>query len=180
MQMTVETMPHSQEASEFTEPSVSNLPPDLQEFVRSEGFKDWFGDWENNPEDASKIVDENGEPRLVYAGLPAGIVHIAGDQRLHTGSDEIGFYFTGRYNNARSIAEQRRHRDTDLPVSSSVYGAFLNARNPYYIQPGDGVRSDRVTQVVSNYDAYVNGRLQELVVFDSSQIALITECPVGN
>ncbi len=34
--------------------------------VRTTNFKKWFGDWENNPSEASKIVDENGEPLVVY------------------------------------------------------------------------------------------------------------------
>ena len=34
--------------------------------TRAEAFKDWFGDWENDPENASKVVDENGEPFVVY------------------------------------------------------------------------------------------------------------------
>jgi hypothetical protein len=36
--------------------------------VRTKAFKEWFGDWENDPENASKIVDENGEPMVVYHG----------------------------------------------------------------------------------------------------------------
>lgn len=38
--------------------------------VRTKAFKDWFGDWENSPKDASKAVDENGEPLVVYHGTP--------------------------------------------------------------------------------------------------------------
>lgn len=34
--------------------------------VRTQAFKNWFGDWENDPEAASKVVDENGEPKVVY------------------------------------------------------------------------------------------------------------------
>ncbi len=34
--------------------------------VRTKNFKEWFGDWENDPENASKIVDENGEPLMVF------------------------------------------------------------------------------------------------------------------
>lgn len=34
--------------------------------VRTKAFKDWFGDWENDPANASKVVDENGEPKVVY------------------------------------------------------------------------------------------------------------------
>lgn len=46
----------------------SNLPERLYAQVRTKEFKDWFGDWQNDPENASKVVDENGEPRIVYHG----------------------------------------------------------------------------------------------------------------
>lgn len=36
--------------------------------VRTPQFKAWFGDWENDPENASKVVDKNGEPLVVYHG----------------------------------------------------------------------------------------------------------------
>ena len=39
--------------------------------VRTQEFKDWFGDWENDPANASKVVDENGEPLVVYHGSSA-------------------------------------------------------------------------------------------------------------
>lgn len=34
--------------------------------VRSPAFKNWFGDFEGDPANASKVVDENGEPAIVY------------------------------------------------------------------------------------------------------------------
>ena len=37
-------------------------------FVRTNNFKKWFGDWEKDPENASKVVDENGMPKVVYHG----------------------------------------------------------------------------------------------------------------
>ena len=40
----------------------SNLTPEQYRLVRTPAFKAWFGDWENSPETASKVVDENGEP----------------------------------------------------------------------------------------------------------------------
>ncbi len=46
----------------------SNLTPEQYKLVRTPEFKAWFGDWENNPANASKIVDENGEPLVVYHG----------------------------------------------------------------------------------------------------------------
>jgi hypothetical protein len=46
----------------------SNLTPEQYKLVRTPAFKQWFGDWENDPETASKVVDENGEPSVVYHG----------------------------------------------------------------------------------------------------------------
>ena len=46
----------------------SNLTPEQYRLVRTPAFKKWFGDWENSPETASKVIDENGEPLVVYRG----------------------------------------------------------------------------------------------------------------
>lgn len=46
----------------------TNLSEEQWVTVRTKAFKKWFGDWESNPEKASKVVDENGEPRVVYHG----------------------------------------------------------------------------------------------------------------
>ena len=46
----------------------SNLSPRQWVQVRTKAFKDWFGDWENDPDNSSKVVDDNGEPMVVYHG----------------------------------------------------------------------------------------------------------------
>lgn len=44
--------------------------------VRTPNFKRWFGDWENDPANASKVVDsETGEPLVVYHGSDRGDIH---------------------------------------------------------------------------------------------------------
>jgi len=49
----------------------SNLTDIQYKLVRTPAFKEWFGDWEFNPSEASKVVDENGEPLVVYHGTNA-------------------------------------------------------------------------------------------------------------
>ena len=44
----------------------TNLSPEQWVTIRTKAFKKWFGDWENDPENASKVVDENGEPKVVW------------------------------------------------------------------------------------------------------------------
>ena len=49
---------------------VSKLTERQYVQVRTKAFKEWFGDWEHNPSEASKIVDkETGEPLVVYRGI---------------------------------------------------------------------------------------------------------------
>ena len=39
--------------------------------TQSQQFKYWFGDWQNDPAHASKVVDEDGRPLIVYHGTDA-------------------------------------------------------------------------------------------------------------
>ena len=46
----------------------SNLTKEQYKLVRTSAFKKWFGDWENDAENSSKVVDSNGEPLVIYRG----------------------------------------------------------------------------------------------------------------
>lgn len=81
--------------------------------VRTPEFKKWFGDWENNPFEASKVVDENGEPLVVYHGSQYGI------EVFDTSRGEGGTFFSPEKAIAMAYAKDR-----------TVYEAYLNIRNP--------------------------------------------------
>ena len=53
--------------------NLSNLTEKQYAQVRTKAFKKWFGDWENDPANASKIVDENGEPLVTWHSTLAEI-----------------------------------------------------------------------------------------------------------
>lgn len=44
----------------------SPVNPKLENVTQSQQFKRWFGDWQNHPENASKVVNEDGTPKVVY------------------------------------------------------------------------------------------------------------------
>jgi hypothetical protein len=46
----------------------SNLTPEQYKLVRTPEFKAWFGDWENDAANASKVLDESGEPKVMWHG----------------------------------------------------------------------------------------------------------------
>jgi hypothetical protein len=75
----------------------SNLNAMQYELVRTPAFKKWFGDWENDPANASKVVDENGEPLVVYHGGRTKNINIFDSEK--SGSVQYsdwgkGIYFT--------------------------------------------------------------------------------------
>lgn len=71
----------------------SNLTPEQWVAVRTPTFKNWFGDWENDPQNASKVVDENGEPLVVYHGSPNQF-NVFDRQASRGGLREYGHFFS--------------------------------------------------------------------------------------
>jgi ADP-Ribosyltransferase in polyvalent proteins len=53
----------NEEGAIGTEKAIGNLQQ-----TKSDNFKNWFGDYEKEPEKASKIVDKRGKPLVVYHG----------------------------------------------------------------------------------------------------------------
>ena len=76
----------------------SNLTPEQWKLVRTPEFKAWFGDWENDPENASKVVDENGEPLVVHNGTNVENPFYIFDFN----KADLGFHF-GTYEQAKSV-----------------------------------------------------------------------------
>lgn len=46
--------------------SDSSVKPKFENVTKSQQFKRWFGDWEKKPNTASKIVNEDGTPSIIY------------------------------------------------------------------------------------------------------------------
>jgi len=61
----------------------SNLTPEQYKLVRTPQFKAWFGDWENDPNNASKVVDDNGEPLVVYHGSDYEFTIFKNDRQIY-------------------------------------------------------------------------------------------------
>lgn len=89
--------------------------------VRTTAFKAWFGDWEHTPEQASKVLDCNGEPMVVYHGTPSS--HY--DFSVFCMYDEGIFFAEHKY-----VADRYADRSSDRGIVREV---FLNIRNPKLI-----------------------------------------------
>lgn len=84
--------------------------------TESQQFKRWFGDWQNHPENASKVVNADGTPKVMYHGSPAQFTIFDKKKAKGSGMYGRGFYFT------------------DAPSQAAVYGnkysVYLNVKNP--------------------------------------------------
>jgi len=101
--------------------------------TKSEGFKSWFGDWEKDPANSSKVVDDEGNPKETHSlvsddeGNPIVVHHGTGtggfnefEKRWATGAEHKGnpedllygpgFYFTEDSDIARQYSEINKNK----------------------------------------------------------------------
>lgn len=114
--------------------------------VRTSNFKEWFGDWENDSENASKVIDENGEPKAVYHGTrEKGFTKFT-----DTNETDIGFFFS-------SSADIASSYQGDMDVME----LFLNISTP---------------KIIDGKGRYFNeiGKEEEWSVYDEDEFLLNT------
>lgn len=149
--------------------------------VRTKAFKDWFGDWETSPEEASKVVDENGEPKVVLHGTPYKFNTF--DRGRQGSSNDYGWLGSGFY----FYGNNRRYAEL-YAKGGDVKEVFLSVRSPYYAtssemevlaEADNRETSESFTEDVlsENCDGVsYNGDLNdEWVVYDPNQIKSATE-----
>jgi len=140
----------------------SKLTPEQYKLVRTPAFKEWFGDWEklanakmrdsgmdevtlaNLSKDISKVVDENGEPLVMYHTSP----------KKFNKFKEQGHWFSN------IIFKQ---------YGKNIYTCFLNVKKPFEIHPFSGWYLDK-NYDGGFYDNLPNNI--NWVVYDSNQIKL--------
>ena len=179
----------------------TKLTPDQWALVRTKNFKRWFGLWENDPENASKVVDpETGEPMVVYHGGQAGINVFKNrkdnqdyEKTKHQGyrnKDRVGIYFSKYEDVAENYASQYNKKER------GIYPVFLNIRNPHEVSSGttlknrllrygtlgiinkptvDNIRESELETIYRGHDGVNHSNGLEFVAFSPNQIKSATE-----
>lgn len=147
----------------MTAPNGEKTKLDAEQWatVRTANFKNWFGDWENDPKNASKVVDENGEPMVVWHGRSAefntfekkeGVRFIMG---LEDKVKAEGFFFSPDKGLAEEFASNSsRHRGG----KANVVPCFLNIRKPMDLTGED---YDRIYEDVTGWEYMVGMDTQD-------------------
>jgi hypothetical protein len=155
----------------------SNLNAMQHAQVRTPEFKAWFGDWENDPKNASKVVDENGEPLVVYHGT--SYIEEDGDtfSEFYDGAThftdvaDVAYAFAGNYD-------------------SYLIPVFLDIKNPQIIKNkqaqnfiNDGNQDDIIEKayergrdglIVKSVIDMIDVKSNHYVVFDNQKIKSAT------
>lgn len=138
--------------------------------VYSSNFIQWFGDWTGEDKsNVSKVVDENGEPLVVYR---ADVADKKTFEARPASLNVTGIYLAGNAELVQHYAEPSFYNDYK---EGKIYQVFINAKNPFI-----GTRmdvDDWNDGKLSKYDAWIYGRFPkgngELVVRTSKQIKSI-------
>lgn len=136
--------------------------------VRTPSFIRWFGDWMNSPEEASKIVDENGEPMAMYHGSLESFSEFSRDFAGRSADTAgVGFWFSDREDFARSFASAEWQGEG----TPQVYSVFLNIRNPRVYSSTPGLtyaqykaltsEIERLSGLISRYEASTGRAISE-------------------
>jgi hypothetical protein len=108
----------------------SNLTHEQWHLVRTPEFIAWFGDWINDPKNASKVVDENGEPLVCYHGSRSDFTVFDKKEGGKSNSiAQIGFWFTPKESFARNFSENSWYGKNK---ETTVYSVFLLMKNPKF------------------------------------------------
>ena len=154
----------------------TNLTEDQWIAVRTPAFKAWFGDWENDPENASKVVDENGEPLVVYHGSDAEF-EVFDRTKGRSGMDIQGMFFSpwdyeseGYGKNVRAFFLNIKNPAT----GSKSYEVFSKYKSENYA----GIKA-RDELEHSGYDGVASGDMEdedlEFIAFEPNQIKSATD-----
>ena len=75
----------------------------IDDVTKSLQFTQWFGDWQNNPKKASKVVNKDGTPKIVYHGTKLANIKTF---RTTNANGTGGLYLTTNKAVAQMFAEE--------------------------------------------------------------------------
>lgn len=95
----------------------------IENVTKTQQFKRWFGDWENHPKAASKVVNTDGTPKVVYHGTNADFWTFSLANRGKNGEKlGVGYYFVDNKSSAERYGDRviEAYLDIKKPASAEV------------------------------------------------------------
>ena len=122
----------------------SNVNKKIKKITQSKQFVRWFGDWQNNPKSASKVVDGNGEPLVVY--------HQTGNDFNVFDANKKG---AGEFDSEMPTGIFMKPTNSNIGLSGNKQMAlYANIRNPFIANS----RKELVDFYIKNIDGYSDAK----------------------
>lgn len=124
----------------------------VKKITETKQFKRFFGDWQNNPEGASKVVNTDGTPRVVYHGSNQefSIFDLKMSGKNFGETSQGFFFFTNKksaYPNSASDYAENASKKEGKPT---IYECYLSIKKPLRLDSKGYY--DTISYFDSNYD----------------------------
>lgn len=131
--------------------------------VRTPEFKKWFGDWENDAANASQVLDENGEPKVVYHGTASEF----NEFKQGHGILGDGIYLTDSFDTADVYANIRGENGFVLPLFVNIRNAFKTTGNVSRDKVVEATKSGKYQGVVHQFENH-----EYIVALEPNQVKM--------
>lgn len=145
----------------------ANVNTRFENVTETQQFKRWFGDWQNNPKKASKVVNDDGTPKVVYHGSANKFTKFDyGKIGTSSGVKILGdsFYFSDNSGLAKGYGD-------------NIYECYIDIKKPYYATEQDLYKIDVARLERLGYDGVILNTPKGEVysVFNPNQIKSATD-----
>ena len=153
--------------------ALSPVEEKISNVTESQQFKRWFGDWKNHPENASKVVNADGTPKVVYHGTNMEFWEF---DLTKTGNNfgemsEGLFFFTNKKSGYPDSAVDYARNAAKKEGKERIVEAYLDIKKPLrldskgYYTPT--VFYDKNAEVI--YDKYLQGDYDGIIIENSDK-----------
>ena len=169
LQATIASNPIIRNFDQKVNRNISDVTQSLQ-------FKRWFGDWQNHPEDASKVVNTDGTPMIVYHGTNAqfNTFDLKTSGRNYGKISEGMFFFTNKKdkypNSASDYAREAQRRSGG---SAEIKECYLCIKKPLRVDSRGYYSTNEYydTNYEKIYDQYFRGNYDGIIIENSDKSA---------
>ena len=152
----------------------SKVKPKFENVTQSQQFKRWFGDWEKNPKTASKVVNEDGTPRIVYHGTDSNFTVF---DIMQTGKNfndiSSGMFFFTKYKNGypNSATDYARHSSENNGGNPIIMEAYLDIKKPLLLDSKGYYSTNEYYDINAEniYEKFLDGDYDGVIIENSDK-----------
>lgn len=147
----------------------------FENVTQTQQFKRWFGDWQKNPKRASKVVNADGTPKIVYHGTNADFWTFdlgKSGQNFGDVSDGLIFFTNKRDGYPDSAADYAR-KAAENGGKERVIECYLDIKKPLHLY-SDGFYTPTAYfdhNAESIYSQYLKGDYDGIIIENSNKSA---------